>query len=210
MTNIISGALYAVALATAFASAPLVQVARTTNRRPAATIGALLVVGLPGAAQFTVAPWLLERLQRDWTLVTAGQIWRLVTSLVVQDGGLPGTAFNLLSLAVIGAAAESLWSWRRWVVLALCSGVDAQLWGALVQPVGAGNSVAVFGLAASLAFLGVRRGDRSQQLLGVASMLASAALLSLGDIHGGASAIGVATAAVLSRSRTYARPSLTD
>jgi len=34
----------------------------------------------------------------------------------------------------------------RWALVAIGSGVAAQLWGLVVQLVGAGNSVAVFGL----------------------------------------------------------------
>jgi hypothetical protein len=41
-------------------------------------------------AQFTVAPALLQDLERNWTLIGRGQMWRLLTLLVVQDGGLIG------------------------------------------------------------------------------------------------------------------------
>ena len=130
-----------------------------------------------------------------------------MTSLVVQDGGLAGTVFNLVSLFVIGSAAEAAWGVRRWVVLALGSGVGAQLWGWLVQPVGGGNSVAVFGLAASLAVLALRRGTDVQRLLAVISLLAAMFLLLSGDIHGGAAAIGGIGGAALSRTRGPVIPS---
>ena len=76
-----------------------------------------------------------------------GEVWRWLTSLLVQDGGAAGTASNLLFLAVLGTAAEQV-DWRpallgRYLVV----GLVGQLAGVLWQPVGAGNSVAVCGLA---------------------------------------------------------------
>jgi rhomboid protease GluP len=150
----------------------------------------LLVIGIPTLAQFTVAPWLLEDLQRDWTLIGGGQVWRLLTSLVVQDGGLAGTIFNLVALAAIGVSGEQVWGWKRWTVIALAAGVGAEFWGKIVEPVGAGNSVVVFGLAASVAVMAVRRGVGVQRLLGLISLLGAGLLLIIGDIHGGAATIG--------------------
>ena len=76
--------------------------------------------------------------------------WRIVTALLVQDGGWAGMAFNLTILAWIGIQAESAWGVGRWTLIAMCSGIGVQAWGWLVQPVGAGNSVLAYGLAASL------------------------------------------------------------
>jgi hypothetical protein len=65
-----------------------------------------------------------------------------------------------------------------------------------VQPIGAGNSVAVFSLAASLAVLAVLRGGRVQRVLGLISLGGAAALLIIGDIHGAAATIGAILGAV--------------
>jgi hypothetical protein len=67
----------------------------------------------------------------------------------------------------------------------------------IVQPVGAGNSVAVFSLAAALAVLAVLRGAGVQRILGVVSLSGAALLLIIGDIHGGAATIGAVIGAVL-------------
>ncbi|MFG1672935.1 rhomboid family intramembrane serine protease [Micromonospora sp. NPDC049282] len=111
------------------------------RRAPVATVTALVVVGVPTLLQLTVAPALLGQLERDRAAVADGQVWRLVTSLVVQNGGVAGSVFNLAALAVVGVVAERVWGAKRWVVVALAAGVLAQLWGLVVQPVGAGNSV---------------------------------------------------------------------
>jgi hypothetical protein len=39
----------------------------------------MIIVGLPTWAQFTVAPALLQRLERNWALIGEGQVWRLLT-----------------------------------------------------------------------------------------------------------------------------------
>ncbi len=126
-----------------------------------------------------------------------GQLWRLVTSLVVQDGGLAGTVSNLVRLAFVGVVAEQVWGWRRWVGILLVAGVGSQLWGLLVQPQGAGNSVATLGLAASLGVVAIESGTGPSRVMGALSLLAGAVLIGLGDIHGGAVALGAATAVVL-------------
>lgn len=78
------------------------------------------------------------------------QPWRVVTSLLVQDGLRTGMLFNLAALAWMGILAKTLWKPRQWLLIALGSGIGAQFWGYIVQPVGAWNSVIVFGLAASI------------------------------------------------------------
>ncbi|GAA1877836.1 rhomboid family intramembrane serine protease [Paeniglutamicibacter psychrophenolicus] len=167
--------------------------------RPVATVAALLVIGIPSLLQLTMAPGLLEALERQGAGAAAAQPWRIVTALVVQDGGWPAAITNLAALAWIGSMAEHAWGTRRWLVIALGTGIGAQLWGFLVQPVGAGNSVVVFGLAASLlvrAWIGTHRTARMASVVGLA---ASAVLLVGGDLHGGAAAIGSVIAMFLLR-----------
>jgi membrane associated rhomboid family serine protease len=196
---------YAVLLVTALAAVqPIVREDEDVGRRtarPWATATAMLVVGVPTLVQLTVAPGLLRLLERNWAAISEGQLWRLGTSLVVQDGGWSGAVFNLAMLAVVGSTAEQVWGARRWLVLAVGSGVCAQFWGAVVQPVGGGNSVGVFGLAASLAVVALVRGRGPSRLLGAAALAVGTVLLVLGDLHGGATAIGAVLAAILVRRR---------
>lgn len=167
------------------------------RRAPIATIVALLVVGVPSVLQLTVAPELLEVLKRDRTAIFGGEAWRLASSLVVQDGGVAGTIFNVAALAVVGVIAEWIWGAGRWALIALVSGLGAQLWGLVVQPVGAGNSVAVFGLGASVAVAALVAGRGPARILAGVSLLGAAFLLVVGDLHGGAAAIGAALGGIL-------------
>ena len=172
-----------------------------TRRAPLATAATLLVIGTVSVLQLTAFPGLLGALRRDRSAIADGQLWRLVTSLVVQDGGWPGTVFNLATLVVVGSVAESLWSRRRWVLIALTAGIGAQFWGLVVQPTGAGNSVLVFGLAASVLVRALRQGPLPSRALAVVGLLAGTVLLVGGDLHGGAVAIGAVSTALLTTPR---------
>lgn len=191
METSVGPVLYLVLLVAALASSRATGAgARPVSRQPVATLSTLAIVGVPTLLELTVKPELLELLQRDAELIGRGQVWRLVTALVVQDGGVLGAAFNLATLAVVGVAAEQAWGARRWIAIAGISGVGAELWGLAVQPVGGGNSVIVLGLAGSLASLAVRHSVGAAQRLGVVALTISVVLLAIGDIHGGAATIG--------------------
>ena len=83
----------------------------TTHSVPAVTLLLVLVVTIPTTLQFFF-PLLLVVLQRDSTRFVNGEWWRLVTPLVVQDGGMTGALFNLVSLFLVGSVAEQLWAKR--------------------------------------------------------------------------------------------------
>ncbi|MEV6931408.1 rhomboid family intramembrane serine protease [Dactylosporangium sp. NPDC051485] len=165
------------------------------RRPPVATMATFAVVAVFSLLQLTVAPGLFEALRRDRAAIADGQVWRLVTSVVVQDGGWPGTISNLVALAVLGTLAERLWGTGRWLGIALAVQVLGGLWGLVAQPVGAGTSLVDFGLGASLAAAAVLLGTEPRSRGPAAVSLACAvALLVLGDIHGGAAVAGAAVA----------------
>lgn len=173
-------------------------------RFPVGTLISVVIVGVPTAVQLFAASSLLSLLERDWPRTLDGQWWRVLTSLVVQDGGWSGALLNLVSLAVVGFFAEQAWGRGPYVVIALIAGIGAQFWGAVVQPVGAGNSVAVFGLAASVAVMGFRRRSVLARVASIATMLGGLLLLILGDLHGGAFALGTVSAVILTIRRSAA------
>jgi membrane associated rhomboid family serine protease len=118
----------------------------TLRRFPYATAVTFVVTAGFSIAQF-VDPSLLPLFERDPGLIADGEWWRLATSLVFQDGGIAGTVSNLLFLLVLGVLAElALGPWR-WLALYLAGAVAGQAAGYLTGTVGAGNSIAVCGLA---------------------------------------------------------------
>jgi hypothetical protein len=109
-----------------------------------------LVVAGPSLLQIPF-PALLTHLERDPRLVRQGQVWRVLSGLVVQDGGIGGTIFNLAILAVVGFVAGQLWGRALPLVLLVTHLSFAVPAVFLSDGVGAGNSGATLGLAATLA-----------------------------------------------------------
>jgi membrane associated rhomboid family serine protease len=88
-----------------------------------------------------------------------GQWWRIFTSLFVQDS-VAGAVSNLAFLLILGALAEQVSSRGRWLAAYFGAGIAGELAGLGWQPAGAGNSVAVCGLAGILAVAAWREESR--------------------------------------------------
>jgi hypothetical protein len=124
------------------------------SRAPLLTLAVAALTAAVGVAGL-LSPEVLAALQRT-PAALHGELWRWLTSLLVQDGGLAGTASNLLGLLAVGAAAEQVLDRGVWLGLYLAGGLVGQVAGQLWQPFGGGNSVAVCGLAGALAWLVAR------------------------------------------------------
>ena len=136
---------------------------------PLLTVSVAGVTTVVSVAGLLVEPVLLA-LRRDPTALAAGQFWRLITALLVQDGGVPGTVLNLLGLVMVGIAAERQLGRGWWSLAYLGGGLSGELVGwAGWQPIGAGNSVGVCGLAGALAIALFRTSDPPGRLAAVAS-----------------------------------------
>ena len=128
---------------------------RDRLRTPGATAVALwLCVAVPsliGLADHAVYHALARQPN---AILHHGELWRLLTGAVVQDGGIAGTAFNLVVLALIATAAIMAWAPARTVVLFVIGdlGFNALATFAFQSP-GGGNSGATFFLATSIAGL---------------------------------------------------------
>ncbi|MGW0806143.1 rhomboid family intramembrane serine protease [Nonomuraea sp. NPDC002799] len=136
------------------------------------TVAVFVVTAVPSLLQFAV-PGLEPALMRDPAAIAAGEWWRLATSLVVQDGGVFGTLCNLAFLAVLGYVAERALGPTRWLVLYLCGAAAGEAAGYLLDQPGAGNSVALCGLAGGL----VLAAGRLERSLGTFYAVVAAAWL---------------------------------
>jgi rhomboid protease GluP len=116
---------------------------------PLVTASVLVVTSAVSVLGFAY-PEILMALEREPGVLGSGEWWRLLTPLLVHDGGWPYLLSNAAALAIVGVPTEWLFGRRRWVVLYLASGITGQLVGYVWQPEGAGNSVAVFGLVGGL------------------------------------------------------------
>ena len=172
---------------------------------PLLTVAVAAVTAATSVTGLLVEPVLLA-LRRDPAGLAGGQLWRLLTALLVQDGGVPGTVFNLLGLSVVGIAAERRLGRPVWVLAYLTGGLTGELVGwAGWQPIGAGNSVGVCGLAGALVISLLRGADDPGRLAAIAPATWAAALTA-GTLTGLAPALAaVATGAAAARAPGLAR-----
>jgi membrane associated rhomboid family serine protease len=122
--------------------------ARRTGRFPIVTAVVFVVTAVTSVLGLAV-PGVLEALERT-PQGLHGEWWWTFTALFVQDGGVLGTVSNLTFLALLGVLAERLVGPRWWLAAYFGAGLAGELAGYAWQPTGAGNSVAVCGLAGVL------------------------------------------------------------
>jgi rhomboid protease GluP len=175
------------------------QSPQPASRPRLATLALLLVVGIPSVLQFFY-PAMLPALQRDYPRFLQGEWWRLITPLFVQDGGIAGASFNLVSLLLVGMVAEQMWGSPLTLVLFFAGGVVGEIAGFAWQPLGAGNSVANFALAGSIVVACLaQRPAKAVWLAGLLALGAYILLFALHDIHGAAAVAGVLLALAMTR-----------
>jgi membrane associated rhomboid family serine protease len=181
------------------------HLSKTLARRfPLATLLLTAAVALPSTLQFFF-PAILSAFRRDYTRFVSGDWWRLITPLFVQDGGVGGAIFNLVSLLLVGGVAEQLWGSKRVIGIFFAGGVVGEAVAFAWQPVGAGNSVGNFSLAASVAVACLApQVGRITQIAAFLGLSADAVLVLLKDIHGAAAVAGI-TLALASRARSSIR-----
>jgi membrane associated rhomboid family serine protease len=170
---------------------------RASRRFPYLTL--FLCLALAGCLALQLLfPGILSALERDAARVYAGEWWRLFTALFFQDGGLAGGISNIFLLAWVGSIAEQLWSRGRWLTLYFGTGILVGVAALAWQPVGAGNSIALFGLAGGIIVHAAPRLRRKREAACVVlSALCALILLTGRDIHGLAFCVGAAFSAVL-------------
>lgn len=168
-------------------------------RLPVLTGGLVLLLTAGYAAQLCW-PDLLPRFERNAGAIAQGQVWRLFTSLWLQDGGRAGAFWNILGLAVIGGAAEQRLAQPRWLAVYFASALAGGIAGLWWQPVGAGNSIATLGLAGALFAAGTRARDAWAWPLSLAGLALAAVTATLHDLHGIAILTGAAVGAQSERS----------
>jgi membrane associated rhomboid family serine protease len=143
-------------------------------------------------------PTLLRAMERDAGRIRGGEWYRLVTALFFQDGWLLGGTWNIVVLGILGSLAEQMLERWRWVAVYSISAIGAEFVALNWQPIGAGNSVAAFGLSGAVIVCALqRRSDPSVPMFASVTSGVAAVLAFSHDIHGAAFAIGVLIALVL-------------
>lgn len=159
----------------------------------------MLAIAIPTTLQFFL-PHLLTLFERDTVKFLSGDWWRFFTPLFFQDGGLVGAIFNLLTLFFVGNIAAQIWDEKHWLLIFLLGGLLSEFLAFLWQPIGAGNSVANFSLAASVAVWCLTHDSpRHARIAALTALGCCAVLLFLQDIHGAAGLFGSLIALALIR-----------
>ena len=175
-------------------------VTRDVRRRfPILSVSVCVVLCTCLAAQI-VNPTLLSAAQRDASRIRGGEWYRLLTALFFQDGGLAGGVWNIAILGVLGSLAEQMLNRAHWAGVYAVSGISAELVALDWQPVGAGNSIAVFGLAGAVVVVAWQRAsNQSVTISTLLSGVVAALLVCVHDIHGLAFAVGALSAVLAIR-----------
>ncbi|HEY4852552.1 MAG TPA: VC0807 family protein [Streptosporangiaceae bacterium] len=133
---------------------PPKQPSSASTRRPALTAvvcGVTLAVSIAALA----SPALMRLFVRNLPHLLTGQWWRVVTPVLVQPSGWGQLVFNLLGIAVIGAALQRRLGWAGWSLIYLAGGPGTIALYIAWHPgdTGGGSSAAVAALIGALAVL---------------------------------------------------------
>jgi GlpG protein len=106
-----------------------------------------LQVGWLYMSEFSVGNSPLDRLQRGLIEVRQGQIWRLVTPILLHPGGVLHVLFNMLWLRQLGTMMEIILQWRRYAAFVIAIALLSNFGQFLVSgPLFGGMSGVVYGL----------------------------------------------------------------
>jgi rhomboid protease GluP len=174
--------------------------ARRRWTAPWLTLAVLIILLICAVAQVRY-PWLLESAERS-AMVQHGQSWRLISAPWFQDGGLSGTLLNLAMLVAIGWVGETELTRPCWIGAYVCGALVGGMAGLAWQPVGAGNSIAVLGVAgAAFAERALRASSPRERLTGASPLILCLFMTAMRDIHGVAALAGALFAPLFGISR---------
>jgi membrane associated rhomboid family serine protease len=125
-----------------------------STRRPALT-AVVCAVTLAVSVAALASPALMRLFVRNLPHLLTGQWWRVVTPVLVQPSGWGQLVFNLLGIAVIGAALQRRLGWAGWSLIYLAGGSGTIALYIAWHPgdTGGGSSAAVAALIGALAVL---------------------------------------------------------
>ena len=178
---------------------------------PWLTLVLVVVIGVPSIGQYLGWTAVGDALRREPQLTLHhGEWWRVLTSLLAQDGGIWAAVYSLAVVAVV--ITLSSWIQGPWLTLAIfvsCSIVLNLLalgWNA----VGGGTSFASDGTMLSVLVMGlVLAKDRVVMISAIIAIAGGTLLVVLWDAHGVAILLGAAIGAVHGLSARAARPAVT-
>jgi hypothetical protein len=169
------------------------------TRAPIGTIVTLSCWAVCTTLYHLGATGLFHAVRRDPDALASGQLWRVISPVLVQPDPWVDVIGLAVLAAVVGVAAEQLFGTTRWTVLFLAGALAGHVIGEWWQPFSGGVSVGFCGPLGALAVYAVvsLRGPR---LVGPVIVLVAAVVLTvMTDIHGPAILAGAVVGAVVVR-----------
>lgn len=168
-------------------------------RQPKLTVMVFLIT-LAVSVAALVSPALMRLFVRDLPQLRAGQWWRVVTPVLVQPSGWGQLVFNLVGIAVVGAALQRHLGWAGWSLTYLVGGSGSIVVYSAWHPAdtGGGSSAAVAALIGALAvLLAVRDGRDGLEWFAQLYSVFFAVYLTALDLGGVAASIIAGNAAII-------------
>lgn len=153
-----------------------------------------LLIFVPSFMQVFAWADLYTYLSRDAELIAEGQLWRLITSVMVQSGNVPGLLFNLVGFIVLVPLAARILGPGQAVAFFFVGALAGQAAGLFWLPTGGGNSVGNYGVAAALLAHTVIFAQVPLRIVAATSSLVTIMAMVLLDIHGAAFAVALVCA----------------
>lgn len=170
------------------------------TKAPLGTIVVLLCWAVCTALYHLGADGLFRAVRRDPHALADGQVWRVLSPVLVQPDDVPVVVLLGVLAAVIGVTAERLFGTTRWIVLFLAGALAGHIVGEWWQPYSGGISVGFCGPLGALAVYAVLSFPRRPQVVGPTVVLVGAVVLTvMTDIHGPAILAGALVAVVAMR-----------
>ncbi|TWS23502.1 rhomboid family intramembrane serine protease [Tsukamurella sputi] len=163
---------------------------------------AIIAIVIAGSVAELLHPRLEQAWERSAAAIDRGELWRLVTSYLVQGGGVWGMAFNLITLVITALLAAQVFGRALGPAVWVVGGTVGNLLAlTLGFPDGAGSSLATMTLAVAAAVTAAPLVTRSGRFaLGVLAVVGPA-LVVLRDEHAIAVVLGGILGIVLLVSR---------
>lgn len=143
------------------------------------------LVAIPSLLQLPF-PQIFDWLSRQPSLaISSHEYWRFITPIFVQDGGLIGTAFNLIVLTLFALLADRVWGLKKSLLIFFGGGILFEAIGIIFNSSGGGNSGATFILAMSMvgACL-LQKTPKSARIFGILAVIDGVILSAMRDAHG--------------------------
>ncbi len=169
---------------------------------PFGTIVALSVWTVCTAIYHLGANGLFLAVRRDPDALRAGEVWRVISPVLVQPDPVVTVVGLGFLAAVVGTVTERVFGTGRWVVLFLAGALAGHVIGEIWQPYSGGISVGFCGPLGALAVYLILT-KRWQP--GVVILAGAVVLSVITDIHGPAILAGALVGLPLIRGRAQAR-----